>query len=319
MSENSTRTSLRIIMQNASPSVTAVIPTRNRPELVLRAVRSALDQTYANLNVIVVIDGPDPTTESALRSFVDDRVKVLSLPQPLGGCGARNAGIEAATSNWIALLDDDDEWLPSKIEAQMQRAEESGFTYPVVASQLLARIGNSDLTWPRRQPYEPLSEYLLARNSWSYGEGLLQASTLLAQKELFKRVPFRSGLSRHQDLDWILRVAQHAGAGIEFVPMPLSIWHLDHDHASVGKKIDWKSSLEWVDSVRPLLTRRAYAGFVATYVSSQAARAKDCRQFGFLCKRLFTWGKPTPRDVLLFAAMWFTPYGLRRAVRRANK
>ncbi len=51
----------------SKPLVTAVIPTRNRPELVLRAVRSALAQTYANLEVVVVIDGPDPSTVQALE------------------------------------------------------------------------------------------------------------------------------------------------------------------------------------------------------------------------------------------------------------
>src|SRR5579862_6769377 len=106
-------------------TVSAVIPTRNRPHLVTRAVQSALDQTYADIEVIVVVDGPDPATEDALAQFDDKRLRLIVLPEPVGAARARNVGVEAAWGDWIALLDDDDEWLPEKTRAQMQAAERS--------------------------------------------------------------------------------------------------------------------------------------------------------------------------------------------------
>jgi glycosyltransferase involved in cell wall biosynthesis len=71
------------------PMVTAVIPTCNRPELVTRAVRSALGQTYQQMEVVVVIDGPDAATIDQLAKLSDNRLRVITLPGPLGG--ARDA------------------------------------------------------------------------------------------------------------------------------------------------------------------------------------------------------------------------------------
>src|ERR1700761_5560426 len=121
------------------PLVTAVIPTRNRPELVLRAVRSALGQTYSNLEVVVVVDGPDPATVAALEELRDPRVRTIALSRNVGGSEARNVGAREARGEWIALLDDDDEWLPEKLEKQMALAEASLFAHPVITSRLCAR------------------------------------------------------------------------------------------------------------------------------------------------------------------------------------
>ena len=69
----------------SDPLVTTVIPTRNRPELVTRAVRSALGQTYQQMEVVVVIDGPDAATIDQLAKLSDNRLRVITLPGPLGG------------------------------------------------------------------------------------------------------------------------------------------------------------------------------------------------------------------------------------------
>ena len=95
-------------------TVSAVIPTRGRPELLRRAVRSALAQTLRDIEVVVVIDGPDPVTHGVLQELAqqDSRLRVLALPSSVGGSDARNRGVDAAAGEWIAFLDDDDEWLP---------------------------------------------------------------------------------------------------------------------------------------------------------------------------------------------------------------
>jgi glycosyltransferase involved in cell wall biosynthesis len=303
----------------SDPLVTAVIPTRNRPELLTRAVRSALTQTYAQMEVIVVVDGPDAVTIDQLAKLSDDRLRVITLPKSVGGAGARNAGVEAARGMWIALLDDDDEWLPVKIDLQMQRARNSRFRYPIVSTQLFARTSEYEVVWPRVTPYEPLSEYLLARNSWSFGEGLMQSTTLLFPKELFCQVPFRTGLRRHQDVDWVLRAAKHEGTGIEFISQPLAVWNLAERRSSVSSGTDWQISLEWINSVRDLITPRAYASFVLTELSSQAAKLHDWKAFPLLFKTMLGRGQPSFRDVLLCFGMWLAPRKLRRAVRTAHR
>ncbi len=92
--------------------ISVVIPTFNRPHIVLRAVRSALNQTMKAIAVIVVVDGSDAATEQALEAIGDSRLIVRTLPHNRGAANARNAGVEEAGSKWIAFLDDDDEWHP---------------------------------------------------------------------------------------------------------------------------------------------------------------------------------------------------------------
>ncbi len=304
---------------NRGNTVSAVIPTRNRPELVLRAVRSALQQTYTDLEVIVIVDGPDAATEKMLANTSDSRLKVIHLKESVGAGQARNLAVNAALGDWIAFLDDDDEWLSEKTKLQMARAKQSQFQYPIVSSQLIARNSHSEIVWPRTAPTEPLSEYLLARNSWSYGEGLLSTITLLFPRDLFLRVRFRPELAKHQDWDWILRATRIEGAGIEFVSQPLAIWHQAEVRKSVSTAADWHVSFAWAEETRNLMTHRAYASFLATQVAPQAARQGDWRAFPFLLRQMIKQGAPTFRDMTLFLAMWSVPPALRRAVRSANR
>jgi glycosyltransferase involved in cell wall biosynthesis len=206
-------------------TVSVVIPTHDRPQHAQRAVRSALAQKYTDLEVVVVVDGPDDATEKALAEVSDKRLRDIVLPRPVGLAKARDLGVTAAWGDWIAFLDDDGEWLPEKTTLQMKAAQSSKYLYPIVSSQCVARTSRYELLWPRTLPFKPLSEYLLARKSWSYGEGLLSTITLLFPKDLYCQVPFQDVLEHYQDLDWMLRVIEHAGVGIEFVPKPLAVWH----------------------------------------------------------------------------------------------
>jgi glycosyltransferase involved in cell wall biosynthesis len=299
--------------------VSAVIPTRGRPDLVARAISSALAQTHRDLEVVVVIDGPDPATERALEQFDDSRLTVIALPHSVGGAQARNIGAESARGDWIAFLDDDDEWVPEKTQLQMERAKASAYSYPIVSCQLWARTSKYQLIWPRTEPRHPLSEYLLARNSWSYGEGLLMSSTLLAPRELLIKVPFKCGLKRHQDLDWVLGAARHPGVGIEFVAKPLAVWHQAERRKSISTGTDWRTSLEWIDSIRSIITPRAYASFVATHIAPQAACENEWDAFPMLLERMLASGRPNSRDLVLFFGMWSVPHGIRRMVRKAAR
>ena len=94
------------------PLVSVVIPTLHRPKLVLRAIHSVLNQTYREIELIVVVDGPDKATVAAVRSIEGPRLRLIV--NPLIVAGARNTGADRATGDWIAFLDDDDEWLPKK-------------------------------------------------------------------------------------------------------------------------------------------------------------------------------------------------------------
>jgi glycosyltransferase involved in cell wall biosynthesis len=298
-----------------SPLVTAVIPTRGRPDLVKRAVHSALKQTFPRIEVVVVIDGPDGCTRKELATISDSRLRVIELPQRVGGSDARNRGMDSARGEWIALLDDDDEWLPEKISAQMKLARSSSFRYPIVSSRLFLRTSQGDLVLPRKLPFTPICDYLLARNDWSYGEGLLQTTTLLFPKDLYKLVPFKSGLPRHQDLDWVLRATQQEGAGIEFAPEPLAIWYKAEQRKSVSSTANWRGSYEWIGSVHEMITPRAYGTFIASDVAWQAAAQHAWGSFIPLLREACGKGKLKPADVIRYMGFWLVPPSLRSGLK----
>lgn len=100
--------------------VSVVIPTYNREKTILRAVRSVLDQTYTNLEVLVIDDGSTDGTANIVNSIQDDRVKYVIMEQNGGPSMARNAGVQMAEGEWIAFLDSDDCWHKNKLEIQIK-------------------------------------------------------------------------------------------------------------------------------------------------------------------------------------------------------
>jgi teichuronic acid biosynthesis glycosyltransferase TuaG len=109
-----------------SPTVSVIIPTWNAAATVKTAVLSALKQTHPPLEVLVCDDGSSDNTKEIVASIIDPRVRWL--PGGRGGTPAipRNRGIRASQGEWLAILDSDDEWLPEKLEKQLQLAQQLG-------------------------------------------------------------------------------------------------------------------------------------------------------------------------------------------------
>jgi glycosyltransferase involved in cell wall biosynthesis len=302
-------------MKRTEPLVSVIIPTRNRPNLVVRAVGSVLAQTLDAIEVIVIIDGPDETTLEMLRLIDDPRLRVQTLPVHLGAGGARNAGVAASRSQWIAFLDDDDEWFPKKLELQYEASQRSHHPYPIISCRLISRNESGDLIWPRRypRPNEPLSEYLFCQSSLFGGEGLVPTPTILTLKELLQKVPFRGDLQAHEDWDWLLRASTLEGVRVEFLsdPAPLVIWHMEDNRRRISTTIGWRYSLSWVQTNRYLLTPRAYPSFIMTQVSLTAAQVKEWKAFWFLLWEAYRNGKPSVIDILAHTVIWLIPKKVR--------
>jgi glycosyltransferase involved in cell wall biosynthesis len=299
--------------------VSAVIPTRGRPELLLRAVRSVLAQTLQEVEAVIVIDGEDAATKLALESLVreDGRVRVVALAKSVGGSDARNRGVDAALGEWIAFLDDDDEWLPGKLQAQMEAVKAS--TAPVVIGtcKIIARTPGKDYIWPRRMPgeEEPICEYLLARRTLSRGEGSIQTSTFFVRRQLMLEQPFKSGQLKHQDTEWLLRVGRLPGAQAVFVDDVMAIHYIEEERASVSSKANWRYSLEWVRRDRHLFTRRALTGFVFHQIAPEASEQGEWSALPVLFFEVLRHGKSTLRDYAIFLAMFVLPRRRRRRLR----
>jgi glycosyltransferase involved in cell wall biosynthesis len=300
-----------------APEVSVVIPTLGRPALVTRAVRSALAQTVGDIEVIVVVDGPDEATCRALAAVTDPRVNVVALPERGGAPSARNAGVRVARGRWTALLDDDDEWLPHKLAVQLDLATATQAPMPIVASRLINRTPRAELVMPRRLPApgEPLSEYLTLRRGLFHGDGFIQTSTIMAPTELLRRVPFAVGLRRLQELDWTIRALSHDDVDLLIAAEPLVVWHTDEDRPRVSFDSSWEEQLEWLRRSRPLLTPRAYAAVTMSVISSMAAPTRSAVAFRTLLREARRHGRPSVLDYLAYLQIWLIPPRLRRSVR----
>jgi glycosyltransferase involved in cell wall biosynthesis len=300
------------------PLVTAVIPTRGRPEMVARAVRSALRQTWKQLEVVVVLDGPDPETEACLAALANTRLRTLILPQATGGSAGRNAGVRVACGEWIALLDDDDEWLPHKIELQMRTVRQTSTWFPVLSCRLIEESPSGRRVLPPRifDGSEPLGDYLFRRRSFLDSGGFLQTSTLLAPRDLLLAIPFREDLPMHQDWDWILQVAAHQGVSIVMLSQPLVVYHTGAAHAAVSRSSDWRFSLQWIREHRQFVSPKAAGAFIAIQCAWRARCAR--RPLRNLLWVMAAWLRNGGGDRLSFAhLLWFglLPSSVRRALR----
>jgi glycosyltransferase involved in cell wall biosynthesis len=301
----------------STPTVSVVIPTLGRPDLVTRAVRSVLAQTVVDIEVIVVVDGPDEATGQALAAIADPRLRVLGLSERGGAPNARNAGVDAARAPWTALLDDDDEWLPGKLEVQLELAKNAEVARPIVACRLLNRTPRAEFPMPRRlpEPGEPLSEYFTVRRGLFHGDGFIQTSTIMAPTGLLREVPFAVGVPRMQELDWTLRALSRDGVGLVYAAEPLVIWHTDEDRPRISSDSPWERQLDWLRRSRPLFTPRAYAALTMSVVSSMAAPTHSPRVFTQLLREAHRHGRPGALDYLTFLQIWLIPPNLRRTLR----
>jgi glycosyltransferase involved in cell wall biosynthesis len=103
----------------SEPSVSVIIPTYNRQHMVDRALGSVLNQTYRDVEVIVVDDCSSDDTEQVIARIDDTRIRYMRHEINRGAPAARNSGFAAARGMYVAFLDSDDEWLPEKLEKQL--------------------------------------------------------------------------------------------------------------------------------------------------------------------------------------------------------
>lgn len=302
----------------SGPLVSVVIPTYQRPNLVLCAVRSVLGQTMTALEVIAVVDGRDAATCEALGTIKDARLFVHVPDRHLGNADARNAGVARTRAPWAAFLDDDDTWLPAKLERQLRVAQGASCARPIVSCRVLAHSEPGDMIWPRRLPElgEDWSEYFFCRRTPFTGEGMVTTSSILTSRALLVDVPFASGQTRHVDPDWVLRAVRLSGVCVEFVPdpEPLVVWYIEHTRERITTERDWATSYDWCRRNRHLFSPRGYAAFVLHVVGSNAAAQHQWRAFSLLLREAFTNGRPAPVDVASHLANFSLPAAVQRRV-----
>ena len=175
--------------------VSVIIPTFNREKTVLASVKSVLDQTESDLEVLIVDDGSTDRTASLIQQISDPRVKYI-YQENSGACAARNNGIHHAQGEYIAFHDSDDIWHPDKLEKQLKII--SQYDPDIVCCKLCYR--NSDGTVEVTPPH--LKEGFLKEGENLFGIGTV---SLLAKQKVFQQFEFDPEFPRYQEMELLYR------------------------------------------------------------------------------------------------------------------
>jgi len=207
------------------PIVSVVIPTRDRAEALRIAVSSVLAQTFRDLEIVVVDDASCDATPEILRGFCDPRLRVLRQAEPRGASVARNLGIRHASGTpYVAFLDDDDEWLPEKLEAQVRLLDHASPEVGLVYTGYLVLDRSSGRVATQMVPSKEgdLSRALMMGNC------LGGTSSVLIRRQCLDEVGlFDEDLPSFQDYDLWIRIARRYR--IAYLAKPLMKYYL-HDH-----------------------------------------------------------------------------------------
>lgn len=194
----------------------------------------------------MVVDKPEGYSIPAAAAALADQV--LYTGGGAGGSAARNLGVNASTGDLVGFLDDDDEWMPEKLQTQLAMlADAERLDHIVVSSRHLHRDGHTGRTsgaLPTRvkQASESVDRYLFWRRRAGGGRASVYTSTLVCSRELALRVGW-ADLPRHQDWDWLIR-AERLGATIVQATEPLVVIQTG-SVGSISAGTNWSGSLEW--------------------------------------------------------------------------
>ncbi|NJN08500.1 MAG: glycosyltransferase [Richelia sp. RM1_1_1] len=196
---------------NTKPVISVIIPAYNAAKTIQETVMSVLNQTFSNLELIVINDGSQDSTLEVLSSIKDSRLQVFFY-ENAGISMARNRGIERASGEFISFLDADDIWTPDKLEAQLTALEknpQAGVAYSWV--DYIDEYGNFFHPGNHITINGSAYEKMLVQNILENG-----SNPLIRREALTEVGGFDSSLTPTEDWDMWLRLAQH----YDFVTVP---------------------------------------------------------------------------------------------------
>lgn len=288
------------------PLFSIVIPTYNRADRILPTLQSVKQQTLTAFECIVVDDGSrdGDQLKSVVANLNDDRFKYIRQPNG-GACSARNRGFDIARGTYVALLDSDDLFVPSKLE-QVWKVVKGHDEDILVYSRMIVERGLAK-KWIRPSrgplPTERLDEYLLCTS------GTVRTSTVVVNTTLARRIRFDESLPSLQDTDFAIRVAS-AGVAIIFVSEPLTIFQDAVGYSRVSRNVNYRPLLLWLERMRHVeISERAYwagRGWQCARIASYTNRPYALKLYIQAALR----GAFPPRHAAVVAAQVAIPYGM---------
>lgn len=265
----------------AHVKVSVVIPTYNGAAEVRRAIDSALAQEGCEVEVIPVNDGSTDDTAYVLNSY-GSRIRAVHQKNS-GPAATRNAGIAAATGDWVAFLDHDDYWQPGKLAAQLAAADRTGADVIYTNARNFGDVNRvADLrSNPDEMPEGDLFEYLLLDN-------FIVVSSTIVRRELLEKVGGFNAPPGVEDWDLWLRLATN---GAKFAPVREALTMYQWRPGSLSK------NFERMRDIRRQIIRTAMASERAqslswTFRQKVLANVESCSAW-FLAssspRRAITW------------------------------
>ena len=219
--------------------VSVVIPTYKRSEFLLRALESVLHQTWTDIEAVIVDDnGEGSEFRAATQKSLDEhygsdpRVKRVLNAKNMGGALARNEGIAAATGEYITFLDDDDIFLPNKVQVQVEAMIENGWEMSFMDCDI--RNQEDVLVDQRRHPVDthPKNEDLLVRH---LVDPLTPTDTYMYRADALRRIGGFDDVLTAQEYLLMLK-SINSGLKIGYIPEALSVQYIhDGERMSFGK------------------------------------------------------------------------------------
>lgn len=181
--------------------VTVIIPTYNRARTLDRAINSVLNQSYSNIEVIVIDDNSKDNTTEIIEHVNDKRLKYIKLNENKGACFARNLGIQNSTGEYIAFQDSDDEWYRDKLYMQLKFLKEG--SYNLVGCSMNQIYDNGKIkSFPNIDV-----ESINIKESILFGN-IFSTQTILGEKECFVKNQFDNSMPRFQDWELMIRMCK---------------------------------------------------------------------------------------------------------------
>lgn len=296
----------------AQHSVSVVIPSYQRHEVVVRAVKSALEQTLAPVEVIVSNDGADAEKGRLLAELGDERVRFVEGPRRRSASATRNFGVQQARGDWVALLDDDDVWLPGKLEAQFAALERSALEEAILAG---VEVVYADAERRHVRPSGVVPSGVPVSDVLFSGYGGAHTSTLLAPRWAFEKYPFEEELERHEDWSWMLQAGQELGLVV--APEEVCERHLAPGEG-LSRPGGYPFSRGWYDGHKALMTPRARAAFVANILSRKAAYDRRLGALPWMVGEVARQRGFSRRNLVRLVTPWLVPAGARKAIKAAG-
>jgi glycosyltransferase involved in cell wall biosynthesis len=229
-------------MTNSNQLVSVIIPTFNRATYLDLAIKSVVNQTYKNIEIIVVDDGSDNNYAEAICSHYP--TCNYYYKQNGGLSSARNFGIQKAKGDFIAFLDDDDEFIAEKTEKQLQILNENPSIDCVHSSAKV--INNEGNTTGKIIGAKKSKEHKRSGNVFwnALGVWVVKSPTPLFRKKVFDKIQFDESIKVGEDVDFYQRMFYFFE--VYYLAEPLALYRDDENPNRLSKKIEKYVGLEYV-------------------------------------------------------------------------